>query len=368
MYRPPDQRLPLTLPPFGERPWAELRGELMFYGVIMLTSFVRLTPPLRRGAAETHNRWGDKSAVMHTAMLLALVFAASLLWAAPLAAQQHPDTLFRVVNASPAFSRGSGERVCLDEAHNNFQSASRNPGSYEPFVALLEGDGYRVRALGDTISMATLRNCNLFVVVGALGANDDHWSRPRVSAFSPAEIGTIDRWIREGGSFLMITDHAPVPGAVAHLAERLGIIGIDGLARLQPDTFPDVFARSRGEIVAHAIFRGRTVVERVDSVASFHGEAFRASDAWAPLLRFSDRAIAYIPMTDQLRAEWPHFAIDGWLHAAARRMGKGRVVWLGEQSICTALLGPLGMGHPQATQNAQYCLNVVHWLSGLLDD
>jgi hypothetical protein len=48
--------LQLTLPPFGDRPLAVLRGEFIMDGKIVLTSFVPLTPALPRGAAETHNR------------------------------------------------------------------------------------------------------------------------------------------------------------------------------------------------------------------------------------------------------------------------------------------------------------------------
>ena len=52
----PNQRLQLALPPFGVRPLAVLRGVLVDDGEHMLTSFVPLTPALRWGAAETHNR------------------------------------------------------------------------------------------------------------------------------------------------------------------------------------------------------------------------------------------------------------------------------------------------------------------------
>jgi hypothetical protein len=52
----PNQRLQLALPPFGARPWAVLRSGSIIDGEIVLASFVRMTPALRRGAAETHNR------------------------------------------------------------------------------------------------------------------------------------------------------------------------------------------------------------------------------------------------------------------------------------------------------------------------
>jgi hypothetical protein len=48
-------------------------------------------------------------------------------------------------------------------------------------------------------------------------------------------------------------------------------------------------------------------------------------------------------------------------------------VVLGEAAMCTAQLAgpqhvPMGMNNPLAPQNAQFCLNVVHWLSGLLGE
>jgi hypothetical protein len=48
--------LQLALPPFGDRPLTVLRSGFIIAGEIVLTSFVHLTPALRRGAAETHNR------------------------------------------------------------------------------------------------------------------------------------------------------------------------------------------------------------------------------------------------------------------------------------------------------------------------
>jgi steroid delta-isomerase-like uncharacterized protein len=47
-----NQRLQLTLPPFGDRPWAVLPSEFILYGEIVLTSFLRMTP--RFGGAMDH--------------------------------------------------------------------------------------------------------------------------------------------------------------------------------------------------------------------------------------------------------------------------------------------------------------------------
>lgn len=68
-----------------------------------------------------------------------------------------------------------------------------------------------------------------------------------------------------------------------------------------------------------------------------------------------------------------HRSIHGWLQAAAVRVGTGRVAAFGEAAMFSAQLAgparmPMGMNHPLAKQNAQFTLNVLHWLSGLLED
>jgi hypothetical protein len=67
----------------------------------------------------------------------------------------------------------------------------------------------------------------------------------------------------------------------------------------------------------------------------------------------------------------PSISASGMLQGAAVRFGKGRVAAFGEAAMFSAqAVGPngtpAGMNDPTAPQNAQFLLNVVHWLSGLL--
>ena len=71
-------------------------------------------------------------------------------------------------------------------------------------------------------------------------------------------------------------------------------------------------------------------------------------------------------------AAWPSFSVGGWVHGAAREWERGRVVFLGEAAMCSAQVSgpnrnPMGMNHPRAPQDAQFCINVVRWLTGVLD-
>ena len=138
---------------------------------------------------------------------------------------------------------------------------------------------------------------------------------------------------------------------------------------------PDVFRREDKTLTDHPIANGRSPEERVDSVTTFTGQAFYRSDKMQPLLVFGPQAESTPAVWENFpkaaQSDYPRFSVAGWLHGATRRLGEGRVVILGEAAMCTAQVAGqnrrMGMNHPKAAQNAQFCLNVVRWLSGLLD-
>lgn len=122
-----------------------------------------------------------------------------------------------------------------------------------------------------------------------------------------------------------------------------------------------------GSLGSHAILRGRNAAERIRWVVSFTGHAFYPSARAQPLLAFGPRAVAVLG-----RADAATFPVGGWLQGAAVELGRGRAVVLGEASMCTAQVGGPrrirnGMNVPEAPDNAQFCLNVVHWLAKVLD-
>jgi hypothetical protein len=62
---------------------------------------------------------------------------------------------------------------------------------------------------------------------------------------------------------------------------------------------------------------------------------------------------------------------SGQLQGAALEVGRGRVAAFGEAGMFTAQFSeetgePVGMNHPQASHNAQFVLNVLHWLADIL--
>lgn len=290
----------------------------------------------------------------------------------PAAAQQVEDPGFKPAIASPAFVDGKGPVVLIDEAHNNFHTAS---GRYQPFASVLRRDGYVVSASSTTFDRSALSKAAVLVVANATGArNQPPFSAPIEPAFSNAEVTTVREWVDRGGSLLLIVDHFPWPDASRNLAKALGIHFDSGTAS-EPDLRgPLVFRRSDHSLLDHPMVNGRTAGERVDSVATFTGSAFRV-DTGEPLLTFiNPRAFAVTPKVFGKPSENdPRTAIQGWLQGAALHVGKGRVAVFGEAAMFSAQLAgparmPMGMNHPLAKQNTQFALNVMHWLSGILDN
>lgn len=289
-----------------------------------------------------------------------------------LAAQQLGDPDFRPAVEAPAYATGAGPVVLIDAAHHNFHTADAR---FAPFADLLRRDGYVVRSSTTPFTPATLADAAVLVIANALAArNVEDWTLPTPSAFTDAEINTVAAWVHDGGALLLIADHMPFPGAAEALAARFGIAFANGFAQ-HPDSTGFVrFRHANGTLRPHPATRGRTPDEAIDSVFTFTGQAFRAlpGAAATPLLVLPEDMMLLLPVQAwQFSPQTPAFRADGLWQGAVVHHGAGRVAVFGEAAQFTAqLAGPqrlkIGMNHPDAPQNAQFALNLMHWLSGLL--
>jgi hypothetical protein len=289
--------------------------------------------------------------------------------AVPAAAQQVADTTFNPPIARPAYAEARGPVVLIDEAHNNFHTAD---GRYLAFARLLRRDGYVVRSSKTPLTKSALDGARVLVIANALHErNRDDWDLPTPSAFTPDEITAVREWVAAGGSLLLIADHMPFPGAVDHLAAAFGVFFVNGFA--QDSTREDgslTFRRSNGSLGTHAIANGRSQAERVDSVTSFTGSAFRTTVPVDTLLELPATTIVLMPQVAwQFSRLTPRMAGAGMLQGAVLTHGRGRVAVFGEAAMFSAQVAgpqrrPMGMNDPAAPQNAQFLLNVMHWLSG----
>jgi len=294
------------------------------------------------------------------------VFAVFLFSGMAFAQRPEPDLSFQPPIKNPAYQKGKGPVVLIDEGHFNFHASS---GRYQPFAELLRRDGYVVKLLKSPFHIDSLREGSILVIVTPLAEQNkdlENWALPVYSAFTDEEIEAVKIWVFEGGSLFLIVDHMPFPGAVNRLVEVFRIVFSNGYVR------GSRWSRSEGELPDHPIINGRSEEERVDSVSSTSGSAFKSEQPVEPLLvlkpgtvsRETERALEFTPETREV-------PVAGWFRGAVLRFGQGRVAVFGEASMFTAQLRgpdrrPQGMNEPENRGNVQLLLNIMHWLSGLL--
>lgn len=278
-------------------------------------------------------------------------------------------------------------RVLIDEAHFNVHTAG---GRFAPFARLLIRDGYLVGGFTAPFSATSLERCDVLVVANAFGvkgmlqhvanlARLERYVDLDIHAFAPEEVRAVETWVRGGGSLLLVADHAPAGEAAADLAAAFGV-GMRGWwAEDAQHTDPAIgnagfliFSRENGLLLDTPIARGRTPVERVDRVMTFTGQALDVPVGAMPLLQLSTSAREY-PYRGSRERDGR--TVAGLAQVVALRHGAGRVVVVGEAAALTAqqTYAPngerllFGMNRP-GNDNRQFVLNVMHWLSGVLDD
>lgn len=305
----------------------------------------------------------------HTFVLGPTTVVATLALASALSAQQVADSAFHADVGPPAFAAGAGPHVLVDGAHHDFHTVG---GRYLSFARLLRSDGYTVEGLNAPFTPETLAGADVLVVANALNErNAEEWSLPTPSAFTPEEIHAVRAWVEGGGALLLIADHMPFAGAAADLAAAFGFESVNGFAFEGglSGRGPIVFRRADGSLGTDPITDGVRPGERVDSVATFTGSAFRPPTDATSLLTFRGDVVSLNPDTAwTLREDTPRTDVAGWSQGAVAPVGRGRVAVFGEAAMFSAQLAgpnrvPMGMNAPVAAQNPRFLLNLLHWLS-----
>ena len=290
-------------------------------------------------------------------------------------AQLSADPDFDTNVANPAFSRGVGPLIVIDEGHNNWHTGT---GRYKPFADILRNDGYRVEAHHGSFTTESLDGASIVVIASAIadGATPDPstWL-PIKSAFSGDEIAVLVDWVRGGGSLFLITDYMPIAGWSVDLAAGFGVHIANGYAYNAAGEIQLTFSKATGTLRKHPITEGRDPSEKVDEFHTFAGTALLLPYGAEPLLLFGSSSYVVLPTSGipadtEPPADAPRHSIEGWSQGAVMDVDSGRLAVFGEAADFSAQRysdgHPQGMNDPRAAHNKQLLLNVVHWLSGLL--
>jgi hypothetical protein len=301
-------------------------------------------------------------------MIMKLVIAifTLLVCLTPGIAQQQADPEFDTSVAHPAYKK-DGPRVMFDEAHHNFHTTD---GRYKPFVDLLVNDGYNVIRNRQPFVKTRLSGFKILVIANALGAEEDDDKGASDSAFTTEEIAAVADWVKGGGALLLIADHSPFGGAASALSNSFGVDMSKGYTFDPANSVAGsptflIFSRENKLLANHPIAEGRNETERINLVRSFTGQSLKGPEGSVEILKLADSA------TDK-----PEYTAEtstpaaGRAQAIALKFGKGRVVVQGEAAMLSAQISgaekhPMGMNVP-GSDNKQYALNLLHWLSGIL--
>ncbi len=259
------------------------------------------------------------------------------------------DDSFDPAITAPAFPHGTGPVVLVDEKHRDVVSLQTY---FRPVGRYLRKDGYVVRPSSESFTAKSLAKARILVIANARAPEGSPDEAP---AFSEAEVGAVESWVRRGGGLLLIADRAPFGAPARPLARAFGVTlddntilrkGYDG----KPDGVLTIDVSADGE-KSHPIFQG---VTRVVYVV---GESI---DGPGPVLRAP--AGTYSGPTAQATEGLP---AAGKPVVLAFSHGKGRVVIIGDAGIASAFGSVGGATHRGISEadNARFVRNVFRWLS-----
>ena len=251
--------------------------------------------------------------------------------------------------------------MLFDEAHNNVHTSS---GLYKPFVDLITNDGYVVVTNNEKFQSGTLAGHDVLIIVNAAGPRGQR-ANP---AFTDEEADTVRDWVRAGGSLLFIADHAPMGTAAEVLAKRFAVDMSKGYTddpSSQDKEVGDIlFSRDNKLLANHPITRGQDSRTRINRVVTFTGQSLYGPKDSVAFLKLPATAIDTFPPGKKT------VSAAGRAQGIAMKFGKGRVIVLGEAGMLSAQIDNkgrmFGMNYPN-TDNRQLALNIMHWLSRLLD-
>ncbi len=300
--------------------------------------------------------------------LISLLFNAN-----NLQGQQVIDSLFAYNLKTPVYPFNKGPIVLIDEFHNNDMSLNNR---MLPFIKVLIDDGYRVKPLKDAISRWSLDKAKLLVIIGALNkTNVNNWKLPTPDAISDVEVNELLQWIDNGGSLLLVADHMPFPGAIKNLSTKLGVDWYNGFVIDSINWGMSIFSKKDGTLRHHPLLNGRSLNEKVNSVATYYGSGFKLKDSSITgLFSFNNKDIVSYQTKEAWKMDTSTSVLesDELFQAAVMNKGRGKVALIGEASLFSAQLvgkdkNPVGVNFKNENQNLQFVLNLFHWLSGFLD-
>jgi hypothetical protein len=278
-----------------------------------------------------------------------------------------PDTEFDVSVSEPKL-KTIKPKILFDEAHKNHHKIKT---TYRPFADLITNDGCLINSTNKPISNTALENTDIYIIATAMGKEDPGEKSP----FIQSEIDEVEKWVQNGGSLLLITEHFPFGSAMSPLLNRFGVQVHNGYSEdtlLNNKEVRDalLFTKSKGNLnPTHPI------LENVERLNTFTGASVKGDSTWTQLLIFTPNAQNFNVKVDVKKngsdittsVEYADFyPATGYSQGICKQYGNGKIIVLAESAFLTAQIDKNGIRYGMNTpneDNKQFVLNMIRWLA-----
>jgi hypothetical protein len=280
------------------------------------------------------------------------------------------DTPFDATINHPKYAQGKGPAVLFDAGHFNFIV---HMGLANPLIDVATADGYRVTVDSMKFTKPYLSNYKMIVIFPAMPFK--FGSKKQVTdeiTFTSEELIALHDWVKEGGSLLMFSEHAPIDKSVRPLFKKFGIqlsIGIvvdsiyhDSTSKATNKESLLIFTKNNSLLNSnHPITKGERPGEEINKIMTYGGGGLKGA-GYTNIFKLSPSSII-----KKYSGSEPSGTADS--QALAGKFGKGKIVALGDCNGFTAMYAMQGSNKLSAGMQVaeydwkQFAINTFHWLS-----
>ena len=302
---------------------------------------------------------------MRFLITLFLIFASTFSFG-----QMLNDSSFNASVAKPKYKKQTGPHILIDAGHHNFIVEM---GLIKPFVDLTSNDGFRTKIDSGAFTPAYLAKYQMLLITPAMpfkfGSKKDITDE---ITFSNQELLALKEWVSNGGSLIILSEHAPIDKSMTPLLNTFGIqssigavydpVNCDTTIKLSLYETILKFTKNNGLLNSnHPIITGTKKKELIQSIETYTGSALTGPN-YTTILKLGSTATI---------RKWNGIlpAGGGDSQCLAGSFGKGKIMAMGDCNGFTAMYVNSGGKKFYAGMQVgeydwkQFVLNTLHWLS-----
>ena len=280
------------------------------------------------------------------------------------------DSSFNASVAKPKYKKQTGPHILIDAGHHNFIVEM---GLIKPFVDLATNDGYKTSIDSGAFTYAYLAKYQMVLITPAMpfkfGSKKDITDE---ITFTNQELLALKEWVSNGGSLIILSEHAPIDKSMTPLLNTFGIqssfgavydpVNCDSTIKLSHYETILKFTKNNGLLNSnHPIITGSKKKELIQNIETYTGSALTGPN-YTTILKLGPTATI---------RKWNGILPTGGgdSQCLAGSFGKGKIMAMGDCNGFTAMYVYSGGKKFYAGMQVgeydwkQFVLNTLHWLS-----